>query len=831
MLRITVNGLLARKLRLALTALSIILGVAFVSGTLVLTDTLNSTISSLYSNVYRNVDFQVQAPGVLNIPDSVLSKVRKVPGVAYANGSVSGYAQFVAHDGKPITTGLEPASGLSFNPNRELSPLRLVAGRAPSTAREVVMDEVTAQRFHFSVGQRVRILLPGSPETFTISGIAKLVGAGAVPGATFAAFDLPTAQRLFGAVGQLYSIDVVTAPGANKQRVRRSIARVVPHDLSVVTGRTLTRQQVKSTDTSLAPLSAALLIFGFIALFVGGFTILNTFSIIVGQRTRELALLRVVGASRRQVFRSVLIEAAIVGLVASLIGLGLGVLAANGLQAGLSAVGVPLPSGPLVVSVSAVVAALAVGVVVTMVSAISPAWRAVRIPPVVALTSRVGAREEGSPSRRALVGGGLGLASLVLLAIGLAHSAIAPVGLAAAGVFIAVAILAPLAARPTASVLGLPMARILGITGRLGRENSMRSPRRTAQGATALMVGLALVSAVAVLGASLAETATSSVDNAIRADLLITSSSGTFSPALATKVARLPGISSTCTIYGAQFEVQRSLVLVDGVCTNHLRANVSLQMTAGTSTSALSRGELLIAATTARTRHLGVGSMVRLSFPSGPHAEVRVGGIYQPNALIRGYIVSDAFFRTHLPGQLPGGLLVSGHRGSAQLSQAVNKVLSRYPTLTIQTRAQFEASQTAAINQELGLVYALLSLAVIIAFIGVVNTLLLAVFERTHEIGLLRAVGMKRRQVRSMVRSEAVILSLFGAIAGVALGTGLGAALTFSLKQQQNIATIVIPVTSLVVFLVIAAVLGLVAAAWPARRAARLDVLSAITAE
>jgi putative ABC transport system permease protein len=830
MWKVTVKGLLARKLRLALTALSIILGVAFVSGTLVLTATLNSTISTLYGNVYRHVDLQVQAPGVRNIPESLLGSLRKVPGVAYADGAVSGYAQFVAHDGSPITTGLEPATGLSFDPNTELSPFRLVQGRGPSTSTEVVMDQVTAQRYRFSVGERVRILLPGSPQTFTISGIAKLVGAGAVPGATFAAFNLPTAQRLFGAVGQLYTIDILISPGANQHQVRQDVAHLLPPGLNVVTGKTLTNQQVKTSDQSLAPLSTALLIFGFIALFVGGFTIFNTFSIIVGQRTRELALLRMVGASRRQVFQSVLLEAAIVGLVASLIGLGLGVLAASGLQAGLSSLGVPLPSGPLVVGVPTVLAALAVGLGVTVASAISPAWRAVRIPPVVAITAWTG-EEEASSQRRVLVGGVFALVSLALLGFGLAQSAIAAVGVGAAGIFIAAAILAPLVARVTASVLGRPLARLLGVSGRLGRENSMRSPRRTAQGATALMVGLGLVSAVAVLGASLANAATGSVDNAIRADLLVTSSSGTFAPTVATRVAHLPGVSSTCTIYGAQFEVRHSLVSVDGVCVKDLRQNVILRMAAGASTSALARGELLVDATTALARHLQLGSMVALSFPQGPGATIRVGGIYQPNALIPSYVVSDDFFRAHLPGQLPGGIAVSGTSSANNLNREVTKALAPYPTLSVQTRAEFEATQAGAINQVLGLVYALLALAVIIAFIGVVNTLLLAVFERTHEIGLLRAVGMKRRQVRAMIRSEAVILSLLGAIAGVVLGTALGAALTSSLKQQQNISSIVIPLSSLAVFLVIAAILGLVAATWPARRAARLDVLAAIAAE
>jgi putative ABC transport system permease protein len=827
--RITVKGLLARKLRLLLTALSIILGVTFVTGTLVLTDTLHSTISTLYGNIYQHIDFEVQAPGILNIPGSILSKVRHVEGVAFANGLVSGNAQFVAPNGTPVNTGIEPATGLSFDSNRRLSPFRLVQGSAPTSAHDVVMDEVTAQKYHFAVGDHVRILLPGSPETFTITGIASFVGAGNLSGATFAGFTLPTAQKLFGALGQLYTIDILTKPGANKPAVRRAIAQLLPPGLQVVTGKAVANQQTSSTDQSIAPLSTALLVFAFIALFVGGFTIFNTFSITVGQRTRELALLRIVGASRRQIFGSVLFEAAIVGLVASLIGIGLGLLTAKGLEALLAGFGISLPSGALVFEVRTVLAALAVGVGVTVVSAVSPAWRAVRIPPVAAIVAQAGDQE--SPSRRRLLVGGVSaVASIALLGLGLARPALALVGLGAAGIFIAGGVLAPTVAGPMASAIGRPLARLLGISARLGRENARRNPRRTAQSAAALMVGLAVVSAVAVVGASLAEASTSSVDHAISADLIVTSSSGTFSTSVARTVSRLPGVSTTCTVYGAQFEVQGVLAQLKGVCTDHLAGVVILRMEAGSAVKALLQGRLLIDATTAHAKHLSVGSRVAVTFPQSGNSTMRVGGIFQPNALIGTYLVGSGFFRTNFSGHLPGGILIRTRPGAANVEGAVSRALRNYPNLTIQTRAQFEKSQTAAINQVLGLVYALLALAVVIALIGVVNTLLLSVFERTHEIGLLRAVGMKRRQIRTMIRTEAVILALFGAISGLVVGTGLGAALAFSLKQQ-GVTNVVIPLSSLVVFLLIAALLGLAAASWPARRAAKLDVLAAIAAD
>ena len=354
MWRVTIKGLLAHKLRLALTALSIVLGVTFIAGTFVLTDTLNKTFDTLFSNVYQNIDFQVRGVAQLGsgsnatrntIPESLVTTVQGVPGVAAAGGSVAGTAQYIGPDGKAIANGGAPTLGLSFDPDQRISALRLVQGAPPTTPHDVVMDLGTAQKYGFKVGQRVRILLPGPTQTFTITGIARFGTANNLAGATLAAFDTPTAQRLFGDVGQFNDINVVTQPGADKAAVQRAIARALPRGVEVVTAQTVVNEATSAIGSALGFLNTALLVFAFIALFVGGFTILNTFSIIVGQRTRELALLRIVGASRRQVFQSVLGEAAVVGLVSSIVGLGLGVLAAFGLEKLLSGFGVTLPSG------------------------------------------------------------------------------------------------------------------------------------------------------------------------------------------------------------------------------------------------------------------------------------------------------------------------------------------------------------------------------------------------------------------------------------------------------------------------------------------------------
>ncbi len=837
MRKVTLKGLLAHKLRLALTSLAIVLGVTFISGTFVLTDTLHNMFFSLVGNIYQKIDFDVrgvaQFPGnsadaVRNpLPEPLLATVRRVPGVEAAYGEVVNYAQFLSHTGQPIATGAEPTLGENFDPDGRTSELRIVQGGPPTTAYDVLMDAGTAKKYHFGVGQRVRILFGGPTRAFTITGIVQFGTVDNLAGVTVAAFTLPTAQEVLGEVGQFDHINVVAKPGTDKPTVERAIARALPPGAEVVTGQTVVNEQTSSINQALSFFSTALLVFAFIALFVGAFTIFNTFSITVGQRTRELALLRVVGASRRQVSRSVLGEAVIVGVVSSVIGTGLGVLAAVGLEDLLSAFGFTLPSGPLVFEARTVVVALVVGVGVTVVSAISPARRAVRIPPIAAITDRQGG-SEASGRHRLARGAAVALAGGALLAVGLSAPVVALVGAGAAAIFLGAAMLAPAVARPLSSIIGRPLARALGAPGRLGRENSMRSPRRTAQTASALMIGIALVSAMAVFGASVSRSATASVDDAISANLIVSGTStgsGSFSRSLAQAVTRVPGVNASLIAYGGQFEVRQSVETLKGVSTRGLSETVILHMTAG-SPRALGAGDLLVDSTTARNDHLFVGSTVPVKFALTGPSRMRIGGIFKANAVIGNFVVSQAFYLSHFQDPLPGAVLLKTDPNAAA-ERAVHRLLAPYPTVQVQTLAQFEKAQVASVNQLLGLIYALLALAVVVALVGIVNTLMLSVFERTREIGLLRAVGMKRRQVRAMVRSESVILAVFGAVIGIVIGTAMGVALVSSLKLSDT----VVPASSLVVFLVLSAVLGLVAATWPARRAAKLDVLAAISSE
>ncbi len=841
MTRITLRGLLARKLRLGLTALAIVLGVTFVTGTLVLTDTLNRTFDTVIGTAYQHIDFQIRGTAAFNndtaaaangtgdrrpIPASLAAAVRRLPGVAAVDPSVAGYAQFVS--GQNAIGGAGSALGFSFDPNRRLSSVRLVDGSAPTGADDVVMDKGTATKYHFRVGSRVRVLSGGAPRSFTVTGIVTFGTADNLAGATLAGFDLPTARALFNTHGEDDTINVLATPGADTVRLQRAIAKVLPPGVQVVSGHTVAGELSSAVSNALSFLSTALLVFALISLFVGAFTIFNTFSITVGQRTRELALLRMIGASRRQVFRSVLGEAAAVGLAASLIGLGLGVLAAVALKALLGAFGITLPAAPLVFEARTIVIALAVGVGVTVISAIGPARRTARIAPVAALAAT---RDEPRESlrRRVTIGGLAATGGLAALVGGLATSAILFVGLGAAAAFIAAGMLAPIVARPIAGMLGRPLAALAGAPGRLGRENAMRSPRRSAQTAAALMVGIALVSAIAVLGASLSQSARANLESAVTADDIITGPGSGFSTSVAADVSRIPGVATVTEVYKGQFELRGSLASLDAVSPAGLRRTVHLAITAGRSAPALAAGQLLIDTSTASAKHLSVGSVVPVTFAQTGPATMRVGGIFTANPLIGSYVAGAGFFASHFHNPLPIAVLVSTQPGTGNVEKAINTYLNVYPNVGVQSRAQFEHAQQATVNQELGLVYVLLALAIVVALIGIVNTLMLSVFERTPELGLLRAVGMKRRQVRAMIRSEAVIIALFGAIIGVVIGTGLGVAFASSLTQQ-GITEIVVPAASLVGFLVLAALLGLVAASWPARRAAKLDVLAAIAA-
>jgi putative ABC transport system permease protein len=838
----SLKGILAHKLRLFLTAIAVVLGVAFVAGTFVLTDTINKTFDTLFTEISAGTDVTVRAAsgfgddaGGLDtatrdtIPSSLLDSVRRAPGVESADGTVSGYAQFVDKEGKAVSTGGAPTLGFNWT-EPGLSPLTLRSGREPQRAGEVVVDAVTAREHDFAVGDRVRVLFRGPTEEFTVVGITGFGEADNLAGATLAIFEEATAQRVFAKAGRFDSIEVKAVAGVGAVELRDRLLAAVPAGVEVVTSKQVADESADAVGEALGFFSTALLVFAGIALFVGGFIILNTFSILVAQRTRELALLRALGASRRQVMTSVITEAFAVGLFASVVGLCLGVLVAIGLQSLLKAFGIDLPAAGVVLRPRTFVASFVVGVGVTVVSSISPARRASRIPPMAAL--RGGAEEHaGSLRRRSLVGAAVSAAGMATLLTGLFGGEITLVGLGAALVFVGVALLSPLAARPMARAIGAPFPRIAGMAGKLGRQNAMRNPRRTAATSAALTVGLGLVACVSVLAASIKASAAEIVDDYLAADYII--STPNFLPSISTDVAprlaQLPELAAVSGLQTGQWRANgqgRSIFAADPAT---LAQVLKFEVTAGDA-GGLARGEIFVAEDELEEQGLAVGGMLPMTFARTGDTQLRIAGTFSENQLLGGYLVSTATFERFFTERLDFVVLATARAGVAPAAAraAVERVTGEFPNVELRDQAEFKQQQEDQVDQILGLITALLMLSIVIALFGIVNTLALSIFERTRELGLLRAVGMSRRQVRSMIRGESVIIAVMGAVLGLAVGVLFGYAVVGALADE-GIGTVVVPAGQLATYVVLAGIAGVIAAVFPARRAARLDVLAAIS--
>jgi putative ABC transport system permease protein len=587
-------------------------------------------------------------------------------------------------------------------------------------------------------------------------------------------------------------------------------------------------QTTSSVDSFINTFNTFLLFFAGTALFVGAFLIFNTFSIVVGQRTRELALLRAIGASRGQVTRSVLGEAILTGLGGSVVGLLVGIPLAATLYRLLSALGLAVPSQGLRLLPRTVLVSILVGVLITVVSVILPARRAGRIAPVAAMREDA-VVEEASLRRRALVGGGVLAGGLLALFAGLfASSGIALVGVGAALTFIGVAMLVPLVASPLARALGAPLPVAQGVTGRMGRENAARNPRRTAATASALMIGLAVVGAVATLASSASASVGQLVDRTLNGDYVITTSQGRFSTTAEPIVKATSGvtaISAYTELDWHQGSVSKRLAAIDAVTGPQL---LNVQMVTG-SVGALARGEVLLDDTVARSAHLKVGALLPMGFSEAGIKMVTIGGTYRTNQFLDHYLISTALLAQNVTTRQDEAILIKTATAGPAQQSSIQAALRAFPQLSVKTAAQFKADQKSQINSLLAIVYVLLALSIIIALIGVINTLALSVLERTHEIGLLRAIGMQRRQVRRMIRDEAVLVSLMGALLGLTLGIGLGAAVVHAVASS-GVTVLAIPWATIIAVLIATAIFGIFSAVFPARRAAKLDVLRAIHA-
>jgi putative ABC transport system permease protein len=846
--RATIKGLLAHKLRLGLTALAIVLGVGFVTGTYILTDTMNRAFDDLFRTVNEGVAvsvsgvprFEANAPGGQTaglperIPASLLETVRGVDGVRAADGSLAGYAQLVDPGGEAITTGGAPTFGVNWTADEGLNPATIKDGRGPETTGEIAVDAGTAGENDLQVGDRVTVLLQGPPMEATIVGIFGFGEADNLGGATVVAFDPETAQTALNGNGAFDTIEVAAEPGVSPEELRSRVQEVLPEGVEAKTGEQAAQDASDELREALSFFNIALLVFAGVALFVGAFLIFNTFQILVTQRTRELALLRALGASAKQIRRSVIAEAVVVGLVASLVGLAFGLLIAVGLQGLLTLFGIELPSTRLQILTRTVVVALVVGVGTTLAASIMPSIRASRIPPIAAL------RDPDPPGyfhsrRRTLAGGMVTAVGIALLMVGLSgavSNAVLLVGLGVALVFFGVAVLGPVLARPIVRLLGAPLPRLRGIAGKLGVENAVRNPKRTAATASALMIGLGLVAFVSIFAASIGSSSDRILEETLRADYIVTSQQFTgFSQTIAEELEASPPIGAVAEFRAGLAGLKGRATPIQGVDSTTLTQVANVEVVSG-SIEGLGEGEVLVFDETAESNDLDVGSRVTFEFARTGEQQLTVAGIYGNRELLGDWVISLETYERNFTEQLDVVVLAKSAPGASpeEAAAAVEAIAESSPNVRIQDQAEFRETQRDQINQVLALVTALLGLSILIAGAGIVNTLALSVFERTREIGLLRAVGLARRQVRSMIRWEAVIIAVFGALLGTAVGIFFGWAMVQAL-EDQGIRVLSVPAGRLVVYIVLAGLIGVAAAVFPAWRATRLDVLKAIVTE
>lgn len=843
MLRATLRNLGSHKLRLLLSAVAVVLGVSFVSGSLVFTDTISKTFNDLFAEVTADVTvspetaFDAGFTGTVSteaLPADLVDTVRDVDGVKSVVGEVfiEG-VQIVGKDGEVLGTGGAPGLGVNWTDEKVLTALTLVDGTAPRSAEQVAIDSDSAEKSGYTVGDRVQLLTPGEPMTAELSGIFRFGSSGGLAGATLTAFDTETAQSLLTDPDTFTSIAIAAQDGVSDATLRDRVREALPGGVVVRTQKQQTEEDAGQVEGGLQFFSIVLLVFAGVSLFVGSFMILNTFSMLVAQRTRELALLRALGASRRQVTRSVLGEALVVGLVGGLIGMGAGLLIALGLKAAFAAFGLEIETGALVFRPRTAVWSLVIGVGVTLVAAYLPARRASRVAPVAAMRD-----DTAMPARslkwRTVAGIVLAVVGVLALVGSLSAGGRDAASLVGLGVFVSIVsaiVLSPVLSRPVVGFLGALYPRAFGTIGRLARDNAQRNPRRTAATSSALMVGLALVAAFGVLAASINSSIGGLIDRALGADYVVTTTQQLpFGASVAQDIEALPEVSSVTRQRFGAAQVDGSTVFIGAADPASLADSIQVDFSAG-SAEGLSTG-LLVDEPTADSKGWKIGETVDLTFLGGSTASLPVAGIYEPNGALGQYVVSLDTWEANGGDPRDSFLYVNVNDDidAVEAQPAIERALKTYPNLDLLDQAGFKEQQRGQVNQLLFLIYALLALAILIAVLGIVNTLALAVIERTREIGLLRAVGMSRRQLRRMVRLESVVISLFGAVLGLGLGVLFGVLLQRSLASQ-GITDLAIPVGSLIAFLVVAAVIGVLAAIWPARRAARLDVLRAITTE
>ncbi|MFD8685749.1 ABC transporter permease [Streptomyces sp. NPDC059651] len=848
--RIGLSSLRAHRRRFLGTLTAVLLGVAFLAGTLVMGDTLRASFDTMFADAASGTDAVVRSTDVVTVsgdsegtrqPVSIglVPRIERLPQVAAAAPDIQGAGELIGADGKPIGGQGPPTLAGNWIDDPELNPYRLAEGRTPSAPGEVVVNRGTADKGGLKIGDTTVLRTP-DPVRVTVVGLATFGGEDGMAQVTYTGMTLADAEKhLTPKPGRASGIQVRAGPGTSQQELVDALRPVLPPGTEAITGQaSATENQNMISGAFLSLFTTLLLVFSGIVLLVATFSIHNTFAIVVAQRTRENALLRALGASRRQILGSTLTEAGIVGVTASAAGLAGGIGVAAGLQALFPVIGFPFPDGPLVISGVSLLLPLGVGVVVCAGSALMPAVHAGRTAPLAAL--RETAIDDSAGSRTRTVTGLL----LLLASVGVVLTgalADPSVRLSAVGTVLALAafvVLGPFASTCAVRVLGAPLGRLRGATGHLARRNALRSPKRTASTATALMTGVAVVSLFTVFGASLKATMNQTVDRSFAGDLAISApgfgagGSG-LSPRLAPAVDRLPDVATAVGLGKGVAEVNgsgRALTVTDPAA---LAAVLDLGKVDG-SMKALGTHGLAVSGTEAGKRGLHTGSTVRLAFTDGKERTFTVRAVYGRSELAGDYVLTRQAWAPHR-GQDSDSLVAVSFKDGVSASDgraAVEQAVAAYGNPQVQTRGEYAQSSAGGIDMMLTLVYALLALAVLIALLGIANTLTLAVHERTRELGLLRAVGQTRRQLRAMVRWESVLVAAFGTAGGLLLGGFLGWVLVKASEGTGDTAfAFALPPTRLLVVALVGIAAGALAGGRPARRAARLDVLRAIAAD
>jgi len=842
MFRLTLKSLAAKKVRLFSTALAVFLGVAFMAGTLILTDTMNRTLSGLVTDADAGTDVYVRATSAVQqqafasrprTDVAIADQVAHVPGVKAVATRVSGYAQLVDKNGKAVgdLQNGAPTIGGNWISVAELNPYRLSEGRAPVGDNEVVIDADSANQAHYHVGDQATVLSKQAPRPVTIVGIAKFGSAKSMGGVSSVMFNDTIARFIFAQPSQVDGVAVVAAEGVSQADLTARIAAAMPAGVEAITGKALADEDSKSVTEDLKFFKTFMLVFAGIALLVGAFIIANTFSILVAQRTKELALLRAIGASRRQVQRSVLIESALTGVVASALGLAAGFGIARALQMLLDALGMSLPAGGAVLTTGTIVVSVLTGVGVTVVSAVLPARRASRVAPVEAM--RDAAAESVTISKPRMIKGAVTASvGLVALVAGVSKGEFPLVVAGSLGVQVGLSRLSPLLVRGVVKVFGWPLRRFSGTQGLLAGENALRNPKRTTSTAAALRIGVALVVAITVFASSVRASVSHSVRNDLTGEYIVDSGAfgvGGISPQMARDLKAVPQVSAVASTRMATVKVDGETVEPFNGWSPDVNELFHLGVTAG-SVNDLGADGLAVSKSYAQAHHWAVGSIVPVTFAATGEHPFTVKAIYDRSTdIVGGIFTSTEALEANQPDQLDSTVYVKLANGVSVESArpALEAITGQYPAGKLLTKTAYVESINANVDTMLTLIYALLALAVLIALVGIANTLALSTFERRRELGLLRAVGMSRSQVRSMVRQEATLISTFGAVMGLGIGVLFGWALVTAMASK-GVTQLVFPATNLIVVTLVAVAAGVFASLRPARRAARLDVLSAI---